>query len=128
MLVAGARELGLGGIALAGGHDVLVLGNGEPSERSGALCSNSILLAQPHTGEIAAQLPLEGGLDQGQQAALRGDQGRPRVWIVLGLGQQVGMSKYLAFSRAQESSADLAGARVLEGTSTPPARHRRDTL
>ncbi|KEZ19548.1 putative Zn-dependent protease precursor [Sphingobium yanoikuyae] len=32
---------------------------------------------------------------------------------LMGLGQQVGMSKYLAFSRAQESSADLAGARYL---------------
>lgn len=32
---------------------------------------------------------------------------------IMGLGQQVGMSKYLAFSRAQESSADLAGARYL---------------
>ncbi|WP_303758941.1 M48 family metalloprotease [Sphingobium yanoikuyae] len=34
---------------------------------------------------------------------------------IMGLGQQVGMSKYLAFSRAQESSADLAGARYLSG-------------
>jgi predicted Zn-dependent protease len=32
---------------------------------------------------------------------------------IMGLGQQAGMSKYLAFSRAQESSADLAGARYL---------------
>ncbi|WP_311268922.1 M48 family metalloprotease [Sphingobium sp. WCS2017Hpa-17] len=32
---------------------------------------------------------------------------------LMGLGQQVGMSKYLAFSRGQESSADLAGARYL---------------
>ena len=32
---------------------------------------------------------------------------------LLGLGQQAAMSKYLAFSRAQESSADLAGARYL---------------
>lgn len=32
---------------------------------------------------------------------------------ILGLGQQAAMGKYLAFSRAQESSADLAGARYL---------------
>lgn len=32
---------------------------------------------------------------------------------ILGMGQQAAMGKYLAFSRAQESSADLAGARYL---------------
>ena len=32
---------------------------------------------------------------------------------IMGLGQQAAMSKFLAFSRAQESSADLAGARYL---------------
>ncbi|MCP1468898.1 putative Zn-dependent protease [Sphingobium sp. OAS761] len=32
---------------------------------------------------------------------------------IMGLGQQAALSKYLAFSRAQESSADLAGARYL---------------
>lgn len=32
---------------------------------------------------------------------------------ILGLGQQAAMGKFLAFSRAQESSADLAGARYL---------------
>jgi predicted Zn-dependent protease len=32
---------------------------------------------------------------------------------IMGLGQQAAMGKYLAFSRAQESSADLAGARYL---------------
>ena len=32
---------------------------------------------------------------------------------ILGMGQQAAMSKFLAFSRAQESSADLAGARYL---------------
>ncbi|MET0371531.1 MAG: M48 family metalloprotease, partial [Sphingobium sp.] len=32
---------------------------------------------------------------------------------IMGLGQQAAMTKYLAFSRAQESSADLAGARYL---------------
>lgn len=32
---------------------------------------------------------------------------------LMGLGQQAAMSKYLAFSRGQESSADLAGARYL---------------
>lgn len=32
---------------------------------------------------------------------------------LMGLGQQAAMTKYLAFSRAQESSADLAGARYL---------------
>ncbi|MEE3246833.1 MAG: DUF6570 domain-containing protein, partial [Chloroflexota bacterium] len=35
----------------------LVLGRGCPSERSVALEGNSILLAQPHAGEIAAVLP-----------------------------------------------------------------------
>ncbi|CAD7337838.1 Beta-barrel assembly-enhancing protease [Sphingobium sp. S6] len=32
---------------------------------------------------------------------------------ILGMGQQAAMGKFLAFSRAQESSADLAGARYL---------------
>lgn len=32
---------------------------------------------------------------------------------IMGLGQQAAMSNFLAFSRAQESSADLAGARYL---------------
>ena len=32
---------------------------------------------------------------------------------IMGLGQQAAMSKFLAFSRGQESSADLAGARYL---------------
>jgi len=32
---------------------------------------------------------------------------------LMGLGQQAAMTKYLAFSRGQESSADLAGARYL---------------
>ncbi|MDO7834195.1 M48 family metalloprotease [Sphingobium sp. HBC34] len=32
---------------------------------------------------------------------------------IMGLGQQAAMTQYLAFSRAQESSADLAGARYL---------------
>jgi predicted Zn-dependent protease len=32
---------------------------------------------------------------------------------IMGLGQQAAMGKFLAFSRAQESSADLAGARYL---------------
>ena len=32
---------------------------------------------------------------------------------IMGLGQQAAMSRFLAFSRAQESSADLAGARYL---------------
>lgn len=32
---------------------------------------------------------------------------------IMGLGQQAAMTRYLAFSRAQESSADLAGARYL---------------
>ncbi|MET0250225.1 MAG: M48 family metalloprotease, partial [Sphingobium sp.] len=32
---------------------------------------------------------------------------------ILGMGQQAAMGKYLAFSRAQESAADLAGARYL---------------
>lgn len=32
---------------------------------------------------------------------------------ILGLGQQAAMSRFLAFSRGQESSADLAGARYL---------------
>lgn len=32
---------------------------------------------------------------------------------IMGLGQQAAMSSFLAFSRAQESSADLAGARYL---------------
>jgi predicted Zn-dependent protease len=40
--------------------------------------------------------------------------GGPDVGMgIIGAGQQVAMSKYLAFSRAQESSADLAGARYL---------------
>ena len=32
---------------------------------------------------------------------------------IMGLGQQAAMSRFLAFSRGQESSADLAGARYL---------------
>lgn len=36
---------------------------------------------------------------------------------ILGMGQQAAMGKYLAFSRAQESSADLAGARYLSQAS-----------
>ena len=35
----------------------MVLGKGNPSERSEALAGNSILLAQPTPGEIAAVLP-----------------------------------------------------------------------
>ncbi|MGK2910022.1 MAG: M48 family metalloprotease [Sphingobium sp.] len=34
---------------------------------------------------------------------------------IMGAGQQAAMGKYLAFSRTQESSADLAGARYLSG-------------
>ncbi len=45
-------------------------------------------------------------------AAIAGGAGEAGMGL-MGLGQQAAMSKFLAFSRAQESSADLAGARYL---------------
>lgn len=45
-------------------------------------------------------------------AAIAGGAGEAGMGL-MGLGQQAAMSRFLAFSRAQESSADLAGARYL---------------
>ena len=45
-------------------------------------------------------------------AAIAGGAGEAGMGI-MGLGQQAALSNFLAFSRAQESSADLAGARYL---------------
>ena len=45
-------------------------------------------------------------------AAIAGGAGEAGLGI-MGLGQQAALSNFLAFSRAQESSADLAGARYL---------------